>query len=261
MATFDETIAGAYAGDQGLIEGYKSLIQPSNMPTGAQLAPGLTQQQLDAQQLLQSGLGSYQPFLTAGSQAAQAAMAATGPQAMQAYMNPYTQDVVDATTADLQRQFGVQQAQEAQRQIQTGGMRGAATRGAIADAELARTQGQSMADALAKLRFGAAGEAQQAAQQAAQTQAGIGQIYGQMGALAQTGLQGDVSSLYGMGEDERQILGQQNLLTYQTPFYGLGQFASALQGSPSYQSYGQVNPILTGITAAMGGGGAQSIFG
>jgi|TARA_R100001129_G_C5273941_1_gene234916 hypothetical protein len=261
MATFDETIAGAYAGPGGLIEGYRSLIQQSNMPTGAQLAPGLTQQQLDAQQLLTSGIGSYQPFLTAGSQALQASMGATGPQAMQAYMNPYIQDVVDTTTADLQRQFGVQQAQETQRQIQSGGMRGAATRGAIADAELARTQGETMANALARLRFGAAGEAQQAAQQAAQTQAGIGQLYGQMGALAQTGLMGDVQGLYGMGEDQRQILGQQNLLTYQTPFYGLGQFASALRGSPTFQSYGQVNPVLTGITAAMGGGGAQSLFG
>jgi hypothetical protein len=258
MPTFDETIAGAYAGPGGLIEGYKSLIQQSNMPTGAQLAPGRTQQQLDAEQLLKSGLGSYQPFLTAGSQALQASMGATGPQAMQAYMNPYTQDVVDATTTDLQRQFGVQQAGEAQRQIQSGGMRGAATRGAVMDAELARTQGESMANALAKLRFGAADAAQQASQQAAQTQAGIGQLYGGLGQQAQAGLMGDVGQLFDIGEAQRQIVGAQNLANYQTPFYGLGQMANILGGMPTPQQFQSPNPILTGIAAA---GSMGNLFG
>ena len=50
MATFDETIASAYGDEGGLIDAFKSLIQQSNIPTGAQLAPDLTQQQLDAGQ-------------------------------------------------------------------------------------------------------------------------------------------------------------------------------------------------------------------
>lgn len=258
MATFDETIASAYADPGGVIDAYKSLMQQSNMPTGAQLAPDLTQEQVDAGQLLQSGLGSYQPFLTAGSQALQASMGATGPQAMQAYMNPYTQDVVDTTMTDLDRLFGQQQAAQTQRQIQTGGFAGSGTRGAVMDAELARAQGDASAKALGGLRFKAAQDAQKAAQQAAKTQAGIGQLYGGLGQVAQGGLFGDVEQLFDFGEAQRQILGAQNLGTYQTPFYGLGQFASALRGAPTFQQFQQPNPILTGLQAGIG---TASLFG
>jgi len=258
MATFDETIASAYADPGGVIDAYKSLMQQSNIPTGAQLAPDLTQEQVDAGQLLQSGLGSYQPFLTAGSQALQASMGATGPQAMQAYINPYTQDVVDTTMTDLDRLFGQQQAAQTQRQIQTGGFAGSGTRGAVMDAELARAQGDASAKALGGLRFKAAQDAQKAAQQAAKTQAGIGQLYGGLGQVAQGGLFGDVGQLFDFGEAQRQILGAQNLGTYQTPFYGLGQFASALRGAPTFQQFQQPNPILTGLQAGIG---TASLFG
>ena len=258
MATFDETIASAYADPGGVIDAYKSLMQQSNIPTVAQLAPDLTQEQVDAGQLLQSGLGSYQPFLTAGSQALQASMGATGPQAMQAYMNPYTQDVVDTTMTDLNLLFGQQQAAQTQRQIGTGGFAGSGTRGAVMDAELARAQGDASAKALGGLRFKAAQDAQKAAQQAAKTQAGIGQLYGGLGQVAQGGLFGDVGQLFDFGEAQRQILGAQNLGTYQTPFYGLGQFASALRGAPTFQQFQQPNPILTGLQAGIG---AASLFG
>jgi len=241
-----------------IIPGLQEMTRPQSVPTGAQLAPGFMPEQLQAANIMQQGIGAYQPFLTAGGQSLATAMQATGPQAMQAYMNPYTQDVVDATTSDLQRQFGIQRAGEAQRQIQSGGMRGAATRGAIADAELARTQGESMANALAKLRFGAADAAQQASQQAAQTQAGIGELYGGLGRQAQTGLMGDVGQLFDIGEAQRQIVGAQNLANYQTPFYGLGQFANTLSGMPTPQQFQSPNPILTGLQAGLG---TASLFG
>ena len=258
MATFDETIASAYADEGGVIDAFKSLIQQSNIPTGAQLAPDLTQEQVDAGQLLQSGLGSYQPFLTAGSQALQASMGATGPQAMQAYMNPLLQEAVDPTITDLNRLFGQQQAAQTQRQIGTGGFAGSGTRGAVMDAELARAQGDALTKAVGGLRFKAAGDAQKAQQQAAKTQAGIGQLYGGLGQVAQGGLFGDVGQLFDFGEAQRQILGAQNLGTYQTPFYGLGQFASALRGAPTFQQFQQPNPILTGIAGA---GAVGNLFG
>jgi len=256
MATLEELQQQQYA--QTIIPGLQEMTRPQNVPTGAQLAPGFMPEQLQAANIMQQGIGAYQPFLTAGGQSLATALQSTGPQAMQAYMNPYTQDVVDTTIADLERQFGVQRAGEAQRQIQSGGMRGAATRGAIADAELARTQGDTMTSALAKLRFGAADAAQQAAQQAAQTQAGIGELYGGLGRQAQTGLMGDVGQLFDIGEAQRQIVGAQNLANYQTPFYGLGQFANILSGMPTPQQYQSPNPILTGLAAA---GGIGNLFG
>ena len=250
MATLEEIQQQQYA--QNIIPGMQEMIQPQNVPTGAQLAPGFMPEQLQAANIMQQGIGAYQPLLTAGGQSLATAMQTTGPQSMQAYMNPYTQDVVDATTADLERQFGKQRAQETSRQISTGGMRGAATRGAIADTELARTQNDAMANALARLRFGAADAAQQASQQAAQTQAGIGQLYGGLGQQAQAGLMGDVGQLFDIGEAQRQIVGAQNLANYQTPFYGLGQFENILTAMPMPQQYQSPNPILTGIQAGLG---------
>ena len=243
---------------QTIIPGLQEMVQPQNMPTGAQLAPGFTAQQTQAADILQQGLGSYQPFLTAGGQSLASALQTTGPQAMQAYMNPYTQDVVDTTMTDLNRLFGQQQAANEQRQIQTGGFAGSGTRGAVMDAELARAQGDATAKALSGLRFKAAQDAQKAAQTAGKTQAGIGQIYGGLGRTAQAGLFGDVGGLFDMGEAERQIIGAQNLGQFQTPFYGLGQFANILSGMPTPQQFQQPNPILTGIAGA---GAIGNLFG
>lgn len=256
MATLDELQQQQYASN--IIPGYESMLQPGNVPTGQQLAPGLTQEQVDAGQLLQSGLGSYQPFLTAGSQALQASMGATGPQAATAYMNPYLQQVRDTTTTDLNRLFGQQQAKATQGQIQSGGFAGSGTRGAVMDAELARGQGDALAKAMAGITAGGYESALKASQNAAKTQAGIGQLYGQLGSTAQQGLMGDVGGLFDFGEAQRSILGAQNLASYQTPFYGLSQFSSALSGMPSFAQYQTPNPILTGMQAASGIG---SLFG
>ena len=255
--TLEEMQQGAFA--EYILPGFESMVKDEALPTGRELAPDLTQEQRDAAQLFRSGIGAYQPFLTAGSQALASSMGATGPDAATAYMNPYLQEVADTTMTDLNRQFGIQRQQEAARQAQTGGMRGAATRNAIMDAELARAQGDVSAKALAGLYAGGYQSALDASQRAAQTQAGIGQIYGQvMSPQAQQGLMGDVGQLWDIGESQRQILGAQNLAEYQTPFYGLGQFANVLGQMPTPQQYQSPNPILTGLAAA---GGIGNLFG
>jgi len=256
MATLEELQQQQFAST--IIPGLQEMVQPQNVPTGAQLAPGFTAPQTQAANILQQGLGSYQPFLTAGGQALSTALQTTGPQAMQDYMNPFTEAVADTTMTDLNRLFGQQRAAQAQRQIQTGGFAGSGTRGAVADAELARAQGDAAAKALASLRFGAARDAMKAQQQAGKTQAGIGQIFGGLGRTAQAGLFGDVGQLFDIGEAERQIIGAQNLGQFQTPFFGLGQFANILSGMPTPQQFQSPNPILTGIAAA---GAVGNLFG
>ena len=78
-------------------------------------------------------------------------------------------------------------------------------------------------------------------------------MYGGLGQQAQQGLFGDVGQLFDMGESQRQILGAQNLAQYQTPFYGLGQYAGALRGTPNVGTqYQTPNPILTGMQYGMG---------
>ena len=256
MATLEELQQQQFA--QTIIPGLLEMVQPQNVPTGAQLAPGFTAPQTQAANILQQGLGSYQPFLTAGGQALSTALQTTGPQAMQDYMNPFTQGVVDTTMTDLDRLFGQQRAAQAQRQIQTGGFAGSGTRGAVADAELARAQGDAAAKALSGLRFRAAQDAMKAQQAAGKTQAGIGQIFGGLGRTAQAGLFGDVGQLFDIGEAERQIIGAQNLNQFQMPFYGLGQFANILSGMPTPQQFQSPNPILTGLQAGIG---TASLFG
>jgi len=256
MATIDETVSSAFTAPGGIIEGYKSMIQPGNIPSGQQLAPNLQQSQLDARALTQAGIGSYQPFVTAGGQAATAGMAATGPGAAQQYLNPYLQQQANTTMTDLQRMFGGQQAQQQQRAIQSGAFAGSGTRDAVMAAELQRGQGDTAAKALSNIYSGGFNMAQNAAAQAASTQNQLANTFGTLGLTAQKGLYGDVGALEQQGENERQILGAQNLAEYQTPFYGLGQFSGALQGAPSFASYQNTNPVLSGIA-----GFAGSMFG
>ena len=256
MATMQELVQQEYAGT--IIPSLKNLIDPSKVPTGAQLAPGFTPEQQQAQQVLQGGLEAYLPFLTQAGQAATSAMQATGPGAISAYMNPYIQQVADTTMTDLNRQFGAQQAQQAQRQIQSGGFAGSATRGAVFDAELARAQADATAKAMSGLYAGGFDTSAQLAQQAAQTQANIAGGLGSLGQMAQAGVQSDVGQLFDMGEKQRQIQAAQTLGQYQTPFHALGQYAGILQGTPMYQHYQSPNPILTGISAA---GSMGNLFG
>ena len=251
MATMEELAQQKYAGT--ILPTYEKLIDPSRTPSGAQLAPGFTAEQQQAQGVLQGGLEAYLPWMTQAGQAATTAMQSTGPGGIQQYMNPYIQQVADTTMTDLNRQFGAQQAQQAQRQIQSGGFAGSATRGAVMDAELARAQGDVTAKAMSGLYAGGFDQATQAAQQAAGTQMGIADLYGRMGGQAQNYMMGDVNAMFNMGEAQRNIAGQQAQAGYRTPFYGIGQYANMLTGAPTYQRFESPNPILTGITAMQSG--------
>ena len=251
MATMEELAQQKYAGT--ILPTYEKLIDPSRTPSGAQLAPGFTAEQQQAQGVLQGGLEAYLPWMTQAGQAATTAMQSTGPGGIQQYMNPYIQQVADTTMTDLNRQFGAQQAQQQQRQIQSGGFAGSATRGAVMDAELARAQSDATAKAMSGLYAGGFDQATQAAQQAAGTQMGIADLYGRMGGQAQDYMMGDVNAMFNMGEAQRSIAGQQAEADYRTPFYGIGQYANMLTGSPTYQRFESPNPILTGITAAQSG--------
>ena len=252
MATMEELIQTEMSGT--VLPTMKKLIDPSRTPTGAQLHPGMTGMQTQAQGMLQGGIESYLPFMTQAGQAATTAMQSTGPGAVQQYMNPYIQQVADTTMTDLNRQFGAQQAQQQQRQIQSGGFAGSATRGAVMDAELARAQSDATAKAMSGLYAGGFDQATQAAQTAAGLQSGLATGLGSLAGQAQNYMLGDVRALYGMGEDQRQIAGQQAQADYRTPFYGIGQYADMLKGAPTYQRFESPNPILTGITAAQSGG-------
>ena len=56
MATLEELQQQQFA--QTIIPGLQEMVQPQNIPTGAQLAPGFTAPQTQAANILQQGLGS-----------------------------------------------------------------------------------------------------------------------------------------------------------------------------------------------------------
>jgi hypothetical protein len=150
------------------------------------LAPTVAGQdplQQQAQTLATQGIGSYQPFL-------QAAQAATGPQAYQAYMSPYQQQVIDVSLAEFDRNKAIQEKSIADQAIAAGAFGGGR-------------------EGVQRAEYGAASDRNRAALQAQLLQQGFGQAqalaaqqYGQQTGLASLlpGLQSqDVSQLGTLG--------------------------------------------------------------
>jgi hypothetical protein len=72
--------------------------------TGRQFVAGEDPLQTQAINLATSGVGSYQPFLTAAQSAVGQQAASAGPQAFQQFMSPFQQQVIDTTLQDFDRQ-------------------------------------------------------------------------------------------------------------------------------------------------------------
>ena len=177
--------------------------------------------QLEAMKQATAGIGSYEPFL-------QAAQAATGPQAYQAYMSPYQQEVIDTTLQeyDLQAQKGL--GSIAQQAIGAGAFGGA--REGVAQAEYMTGSDRNRAALQAQLLGQGFGQAQQAAAQQYGQQMGLAtgqqgllgrQISGlsTLGAGAQAQKQADLSA--------EQQLAQQQL---QQPLTAAQAYGSGITG-------------------------------
>jgi len=72
--------------------------------TGRQFVAGEDPLQTQAVNLARSGVGSYQPFLTAAQGAIGQQAASAGPQAFQQFMSPFQQQVINTTLSDFDRQ-------------------------------------------------------------------------------------------------------------------------------------------------------------
>ena len=206
-AEFIEALGKTYADELTKTVGGLKTIDVSKL-YGPQFVAGPGALTTQAEQMV-SGLGAYQPFL-------KAAEAATGPQAYQAYMSPYQQDVISETLRefDVQAQKGIP-ALRAQA-IQAGAFGGG--REGIAQAEYASTSARNRAALQAQLLQQGFGQAQQlAAQQFGQQM----QLAGQAPALA--GQQ--ISALSALGTQqqarEQAQLEAQRQLAYQQAYQPL----------------------------------------
>ena len=258
---------GQQSGMTGQNLGIQGGAQYGGMGAGyGQQAAGLAGQALGAgnlsSQIGQMGLQAQQTGQQIGNQAqnyaAQAAAAgqnyanqATDPNAMQAYMSPYMQNVVDVQNREAARASGIQGTQQ-QAQAAAAGAYGGG-RDAIMRAErernLAMLQNQNQAQGMQA--------AYQQAQQAQQYGAGLG-LQGLSGAQQGLGtaLQGGQLGLSGIGTALQGQQGQQAGISganqaYQTGIQGAGM---GLQG---------VNAQLAGTAQGMQGAqvGLQGVAG
>jgi len=244
----------------------QKLADDGTMPFAPSKLADLSQGQQQAITSALQGVGSFQPFLQQGAQAigqgigqlgtAQNYVAGAGfsPTDYQQFMDPYTEDVIAATQADIARQGAMQQNQAQASAVGAGAFGG--SRQAVMQGEIARNVMDQQARTGAQLRSQGFAQAQNLAQQAAQQQLKQAQLTGQLGqtvaglgsqtaALGQLGQQmgvQDINTLLGIGglqqgQAQKQLdIDKQNLLAQQAlPFQKIGFLSDIFKGVPSLQ--------------------------
>ena len=233
------TPAGDYTNmPKFLQEAYQKTIgQASNIASrpinAGAMSPGFDPYQSGAAGILTQGLGSYMPYIEKAAQYA-------GPQGASAFMNPYTQNVVQNTMTDLNKQFGLQQAQADQRAIQSGSFAGSGTRGAVFDAALKGEQANTMRNTIGDLYNQGFQQSQQAAQNASGLMAGLG-------SQMQQQRLGDVNALFNLGQTRRGYDAERARLSYQLPMNQAAFLQQATFGMPMFQQPNMPNVFQGGI--------------
>ena len=222
-------------------EGYKARqdaarafdVRKQNLAGLAPQVAGQDQLQIDAQNLAQQGLGSYQPFLNK-------AEAATGPQAYQQFMSPYQSQVMEASLAEFDRNAQMQQQGLRDQAVASGAFGGG--REGVVQSEYMRGSDMNRAQLQAGLLQQGFGQAQQAAQQQFQNQQGLAQLV--------PGLQGtDISRLGSLGAlNQAQTQAGYDAQREATRM-------AAYQPQEQLQNYGN---LVTGIMGGMQGSGTQT---
>ena len=127
-----------------------------------QRVAGLTEDQMAAMQGVREMQGMTQPYIDAATKASMAGLAYADPrrfsqEALQQYYNPYQQNVINATMANIDEMNRAQQNQLTGRIVSSGAMGG--DRAGIARAELARQQNLVNQQTMAQLQAQGYGQA------------------------------------------------------------------------------------------------------
>ena len=249
----------------------------------AALSPG----QQQAIQLGYGGIGAFQPMLQAGEATLGAgagaieqgigtalsgsplllgSTAAFDPASAQAFMDPFTEQVIRQAERDIQRQGDIERQRIGAQAVRSGAFGG--SRQAVADQELQRNLADQMARTGAQLRSAGFQQAQAQAQNAFQNQMArqqsAAQLFGQLGqgigtlgsALGKTGLsqaalgeaaqrgsQADINTLLSLGGIEQQQAQAQleaqratDLERQAEPFQRISFMSDIFRGVPSTQT-------------------------
>ena len=255
--------------------------------TGRQFVAGEDPLQTQAINLATSGVGGYQPFLTA-AQAAQTQAAGTvgglsgltGASAYQPFMSPYQQQVIDTTLTEFDRSRTGDRQTIQDAAVNTGNF-GGGREGAMLGEYDARTLADRSALQAQMLQSGFQ-NAQQAASNAftqggqlAAAQSGLGAAQMGLSNFQRAGLGADVGALGQLGslrQGQAQSLLSADQQAAQTAAYEpygrlsqYGQGLTGLSGGVASQPYAQqapVSPMSQAIGTALGVGGLYGkIFG
>lgn len=201
------TYTPTYQGYDETIDQAKDVAStPFNYNTTQDVA-GFSPQQIDAFNRIGQMQGMYAPYINAGAQYTAAGAAPISGAAIQGYMDPYRQEVVDATMANINRNNAIQQNQlvgNAASQNALGGNRIGVMQG-----ELARGQGMNSNKTIADLMSGGYAQALAAAQGDAGRQLSAGSQMAGFGQAAQNAELQGLQALLGAGNQQQQQLQNQ----------------------------------------------------
>jgi hypothetical protein len=233
--------------------------------------PGALQTQAEG---LAGGLGRYEPYLQSAGQyfggagqAQQAAAGMVGPQAYQAYMSPYQQDVINTTLQqyDIQAQKGLPQL--AAQAIGAGAFGGG--REGVQRAEYQSQSDLNRALLQAQLQQQGFGQAQQLSaqafgqqQQLAAGQLGLGQAQMGLAQLAPSLVGSQIAGLSALGAQQQgqtqagltaqQQLAQAQATEEQQRLSQLGAGITSLIAGYPAQTQTQVTPSPSGLATGLG---------
>ena len=270
LASIFGTPAKGVEGEEGYQAAVKGLADlPTTVP--AYEVAGLSPQQQKAISTAMSGLGAYQPDLEAarttigtGLETLGAAQQVLDPSQISTYMDPYQQQVTQEALKEFQRQADMQAQRTSAEALAAGAFGGG--RFGVREAEearnLAQVKSQRIFEDLSRNYLQAQQAQRQTAQQlgtlgsqtlqAAQAQAGLGQLGQQLGGEDINRLLGlgQLTQQFGyMGEDDTFVPGQAqleaaratSLAQQKEPFERVAFASDILRGVPSSQiSYTQV---------------------
>jgi hypothetical protein len=213
----------------------------------AGLAPEAQRYGAGAAQMGQQGMGIGQRGVSAAEQGFQAQQdyqkMATSPEAQQAYMSPYMQNVVDVQSKEARRQADISQQGNKSRAVAAGAFGG--NRAALVEAEGER----GLQDRLAGIQAQGSQSAFEKAQQAQQFGSNLG-IQG-----LQAGYQGLQAGMQGTGQGIQGAQAGMQGVGQAGQMYGLGMQGAGLGLQGTGQRLAAANVGLTGTGQGMQGAG------
>lgn len=170
-------------------------------PYGDPRVAGFSPDQLSAFDATRSAQGVANPYLSAATDYARTGASPITADSIGSYLNPYTQQVIDSTMADMATSNAIAQSQVRGNAALRGALGG--SRVGVAQALTAGEQARAQAPVLARLRSEGWGTALGAAQQDRNAAAMGASTFGNLGNLAQNAVYRDIGSLYGMGQQQQ----------------------------------------------------------